>query len=64
MNLEKEFMTRFLVYPIAFLLSVTILCTIRNNWEDLEMTLKIILAYYIFMSVWFYFDLKQINKKD
>lgn len=59
MKLQKDFMTRFIIYPIVFLIGVTILCLLQSNWEDFDMTIKIILAYYILMSFWFYFDLRK-----
>ncbi len=59
MKLQKDFMTRFLIYPIGFLIVVTLLCLFQSNWKDFDMTIKIILTYYIVMSVWFYYDLKK-----
>ncbi|GIN72045.1 hypothetical protein J14TS2_25200 [Bacillus sp. J14TS2] len=63
MKIQMEFLMRFLAYPVFFLIMVTLLCVIRGNWEDLHKTVGILLAYYILMSIWFYFDLKKWSKK-
>lgn len=62
MEVQKDFLVRFIIYPVFFLTGVIVLCTIRNNWEDLDTTVGILLAYYILMSFWFYYDLRKMEK--
>ncbi|TWT07824.1 hypothetical protein FQV26_08445 [Planococcus sp. CPCC 101016] len=64
MNILKNYVNQFLIYPTVFIAVSFIFDYFRGNWKWFNTALVIILVYYFIVSFLFYFDLKKIKNLE